>query len=383
MTEAVMVKIVLIACSCFFLIPFFYTARKTILFLNDPENAKIKSTVKMWTGPAVLFIAAGLIFFAGLIMQKIVLIICSNILLILIIYTIRKTVLSLKDPEKTEIKSYFKLWIVPIALFIAANLIILVGSIIGKIILIICGITILVICFILGIRKSILLINETKNEKIESFFKLLIGPIALFIVAALLLLPALFTSVEQAPIGGTVPDAIADKSSVPQVDWRSLTFIDKSMYILLYWSLPGFFIIAGFILIVAGIRTALRMQSSLSWKRAKGVIIQSKVISSNNKWYYPEVIYEFHVKDKKYESEIFIFGEKEPRDLYQTKQAIAEYPKGKKLTVYYNPEDPSDCSLKPGKIDKGELLLLFAGGGSFLFFGWIVTVALRYGWIKL
>jgi cytochrome c-type biogenesis protein CcmH/NrfF len=382
MTETVMVKIVLIACSGFFLIPFFYTARKTILFLKDPENAKIKSTVKMWTGPVALFIAAGLIFFAGLIMQKIVLIICSNILLILIIYTIRKTVLSLKDPEKTEIKSYFKLWIVPIALFIAANLIILVGSIIGKIILIICGITILVICFILAIRKSILLINNTKNEKIESFFKLLIGPIALFIVAALLLLPALFTSVEQAPIGGTVPDAIADKSSVPQVDWRSLTFIDKSMYILLYWFFPGFFIIAGFILIVAGIRTALRMISSLSWKRSKGIIIQSKVIPFD-KWYYPEVIYEFQVKDKKYESEIFIFGEKEPRDLYQTRQAIAEYPKGKKLTVYYNPEDPNDCALQPGKIDKGTLLLLFAGGASFLFFGWIVTVALRYGWIKL
>jgi hypothetical protein len=252
--------------------------------------------------------------------------------------------------------------------------------VIGKIILISFS-SIFMIFLFYTTSGTALFKRDPENAEIKPSFELRIRPAALLIVTGLFLLIAFSIPAEQDLIAGTLSDSVVDNSSLPQGNNNLATSYGKLMFFLLYWFLPGFFIIAGFILIVVGARTALRMISSLEWKRTNGIIIQSK-LKTFKKFYYPEIKYEFHVNDKRYESEIFIIGKAETTDDYMAKQAIEEYPKGKKLTVYYNPKNPNECSLKPGSIDKGELIMLFAGGALFIFFGWIVTVALRKGWFE-
>lgn len=79
--------------------------------------------------------------------------------------------------------------------------------------------------------------------------------------------------------------------------------------------------------------------------------------SSNS--YSPKVSYSFEVDGKKYHGDRIIFGN------YYTKkeqalERLANYPKGKLISVYYDPSNPSDCTLDRGM--KGIIYVYLVGG---------------------
>ena len=61
----------------------------------------------------------------------------------------------------------------------------------------------------------------------------------------------------------------------------------------------------------------------------------------------PNVKYRYTVAGKTYSGNRYRFGE-----IYSSDgigyQIVAEHPAGKRVTVYYNPDDPADALLRPG-----------------------------------
>ena len=122
-----------------------------------------------------------------------------------------------------------------------------------------------------------------------------------------------------------------------------------------------------------------RMISSYSWPKAKGIVQSSEVITSGE-YYSPEIRYAFQVNGEKYESCNLDLSNIESGDPLPSRRAVKRYPKGREVTVYYNPENPNECVLEPGM--GWSLLLFFGAGAAFLFFGWMVMIVLKKGWIK-
>jgi hypothetical protein len=209
-----------------------------------------------------------------------------------------------------------------------------------------------------------------EDAKIKSFVDLWLGLIALFIIAGLILILGFWIPVKQ---------TLVDNASVPQPDKKLSTFTDKLMFFLLHRFFPVSFMIIGTICVVAGLWDMKRMITSYFWPTAKGIVLNSEVKTSEG-YYYPEIKYVFHVNGKKYESSNFDISDTESGDPLPSRKAVKRYPKGKEVTVYYNPKNPDECVLEPGM--GWSLLLFFAAGAAFLFFGWMVMVALRHGWIK-
>ncbi|OHD65872.1 MAG: hypothetical protein A2176_03420 [Spirochaetes bacterium RBG_13_51_14] len=211
-----------------------------------------------------------------------------------------------------------------------------------------------------------------EDAHIKSFFALWIGPIVLFIVAGLLLGLGIGIPPEQTSAAVQIP--------VPHVKKELVTFSDKMQY---YWPkyvIPGGFILFGLITIGMGIADVKNMVSSKSWPTAKGIVMKSEVQSSGQ-YFYPEITYVFHVKKKKYESSNFDLSNTQSGDPLPSKRAVKRYPAGKEVTVYYNPTNPEECALEPG-FEWSVLVMMFGGGAAFLFFAWMVIMALRIGLIK-
>jgi hypothetical protein len=211
-----------------------------------------------------------------------------------------------------------------------------------------------------------------EDAKIKSFFQLWFPAIILFLLAALILGLGFYTFFVQAP-----PNI---SSSIPQENKGITASEDPLQYLLLYWVLPGGFILFGAIMLLMGIKTLFKMIASLYWPKAKGTVLESEV-GTSGKFYSPTIRYEFTVNRKKYESYNYDLAKLESGDPLPSQRAVKRYPAGKEVVVHYNPKNPEDCALEPG-IRLGGLLLFFAGGAAFLFFAWIAMVAVSQGWLK-
>ena len=89
-------------------------------------------------------------------------------------------------------------------------------------------------------------------------------------------------------------------------------------------------------------------------------------------WYYqPEVNYRYQVGDHGYTSSQRVFGDKPRYDSRERARAIIEkYPQGQTARVYYNPANPRQAVLEPGKI--GALFGPFFGGIICLGVAWML-----------
>jgi len=88
--------------------------------------------------------------------------------------------------------------------------------------------------------------------------------------------------------------------------------------------------------------------------------------------YKAEIVYEYVVNGRQYQSDNWRLGTKRFRLSYPTvaQRAVARYPEGKSVTVFYNPGDPCDALLEPGTIDWTVFIL-----GLFFMIapaGWII-----------
>jgi len=103
--------------------------------------------------------------------------------------------------------------------------------------------------------------------------------------------------------------------------------------------------------------TACRQIRAQNYPTAAGVVTHSEVEGHGGRHgnYSPNVQYKYAVAGKTYSSNRYRFG-----DVYAVEgkahQIVAEYPVGKQVPVYYNPDNPADALLQPG-VDGGDLFL--------------------------
>lgn len=149
----------------------------------------------------------------------------------------------------------------------------------------------------------------------------------------------------------------------------------------LLWSFILFLIVGGLAASFFGWRSVIRSLASSDWPSVDGKIIDSRVEEEKNKRtgsrtnktplnqkrYQPKVDYSYSVNDKSFKGtrisysdhgylgkskEITIMGVTRYSSNADAKagaqKIVQKYPKGKKVTVYYMPDNPSKSLLEPG-----------------------------------
>ena len=115
-------------------------------------------------------------------------------------------------------------------------------------------------------------------------------------------------------------------------------------------------------------------RESRNWPRTQGTITYSGVLKSTHRdsnhrtqtTYIPKVSYRYQVKGRKYTGDRIEFGVGESGGSMKSAQKVKDrYPSGKKVPVYYNPQDPKYAILEAG----------FTWRSVFLFLGGVVFFA--------
>ena len=108
-------------------------------------------------------------------------------------------------------------------------------------------------------------------------------------------------------------------------------------------------------LLIWGQRSRRKAQASQSWPSISGEIVQAEVRTSTTHddegnveySYYPSVTYAYSVEGKPYSSSQIAFGGTIGYNQRAKAEAkLNDYPVGKPVTVYYNPEKPSEAVLE-------------------------------------
>jgi hypothetical protein len=136
--------------------------------------------------------------------------------------------------------------------------------------------------------------------------------------------------------------------------------------------LPIIFFIIGvtiFLVLYHDIKWGIK---SKNWPWTEGAVIASKIKSSSSNrakegsttTYNAEILYEYEVDNRKYTSKQKHFGNCFPGNV---QDVVSQYPPGKQLLVYYNPESPEMAVLRTGTAIKfylfisiSPLLIIFA-----------------------
>ena len=109
---------------------------------------------------------------------------------------------------------------------------------------------------------------------------------------------------------------------------------------------PVLLVLAGAWLLYYGGRILLRADQSKTWPATEGVIKDSSVVP-HGKSYGAKVMYDYTVSEKSFSGRRIAFGS------YNTSRSDAQkivdgYPKGKIVSVYYDPNNPQACVLEAG-----------------------------------
>lgn len=99
-----------------------------------------------------------------------------------------------------------------------------------------------------------------------------------------------------------------------------------------------------------------------SYLETTGVVTKSVVSShrsSDGTSYSPDIEYHYEVDGQSYTSEQHVYGEIGSSNRSLAKKAVAKFPQGKSVTVYYNPADPGDAVLDRSFESMPWFLLLF------------------------
>ncbi len=137
-----------------------------------------------------------------------------------------------------------------------------------------------------------------------------------------------------------------------------------------------FIVFGGIVFFMWGLPPLEYSNTSKNWPSVPGEVIKSEVETyrrDGNTHYLPDIVYTYAVDGKTYTSSKITVGDP-PLDsnISPAKRAQAEYPVGKAVDVYYDPEVPSSSALKPGirKNDIGLALItgLFPFIGILVFF---------------
>ena len=88
-----------------------------------------------------------------------------------------------------------------------------------------------------------------------------------------------------------------------------------------------------------------------SWPHTTGMVLSSSVQarhSDNSTTYYPVVVYSYEVDGKAYQGQTIKAGDQfmSIRVTGQAEATVNRYPPGKRVMVYYNPENPKEAALE-------------------------------------
>lgn len=114
-----------------------------------------------------------------------------------------------------------------------------------------------------------------------------------------------------------------------------------------------------------------KARASQSWPTVEGTILQSQVIHNSGynqgSTYRAEIVYEYKVRARRYKGKnVCLSYDVGTGDRGRAERRCAQYPVGRAVSVYYNPDKPVDACLEQ-RVDAPEFFIYIAA--AFLFFG--------------
>lgn len=125
---------------------------------------------------------------------------------------------------------------------------------------------------------------------------------------------------------------------------------------------------AGIFLMAWGVYEIKGSNESRNWPSTQGTISSSHISIRTSKGsnhrttttYFPSVLYQYKVDGRHYTSHRIEFGGESGGMKRMAKKVVDKYPSGKKVTVYYNPQDPKYGVLEAG-FTWSSLIVFLAG----------------------
>lgn len=142
---------------------------------------------------------------------------------------------------------------------------------------------------------------------------------------------------------------------------------------------PLIFVIIGLIMFFIYFRNLAKVRASQAWPAVQGTVAASWVRrkqstdddGSISESYYPEIQYIYQVMGMEYQGDKITFGPKSGGNRTKAEKAIAKYPTGANVTVFYQPDKPETAvlerSITKGLLFSGTLLVLT---GIFIYIRW-------------
>lgn len=105
-------------------------------------------------------------------------------------------------------------------------------------------------------------------------------------------------------------------------------------------------------------------RASSSWPTSEGVVTSSEVDHSTDAEggdsYSPEIDYQYQVDGQSLTNNQIKFGENSYNSRRTAEEIAANYPVGRQVIVYYDPEQPDKAVLEPG-VSSGSYIVLSIG----------------------
>lgn len=143
--------------------------------------------------------------------------------------------------------------------------------------------------------------------------------------------------------------------------------------------IPLIFIIIGVVLLFIYFRSLAKVRSSQAWPAVQGTVVESWVRESESTdsegsvsySYYPEIRYQYQVMGNEYQGDKISFGPKVGGIRSRAEKAIAKYPTGANVMIYYQPDNPINAVLERS-VSKVLLVLgiIFFLVGIFIYVLW-------------
>jgi hypothetical protein len=107
----------------------------------------------------------------------------------------------------------------------------------------------------------------------------------------------------------------------------------------------------GLVIFAIGFYIKVTMGNSPNWPTTKGLINISKIEKNTNSdrtSYRHKFNYTFNIEGKEHTGHLLSYKSKDMLDLNVHQELLNEYPEGKKVIVYYNPNKPKFSIIEPG-----------------------------------
>lgn len=145
---------------------------------------------------------------------------------------------------------------------------------------------------------------------------------------------------------------------------------------------PGMFAFGGAIFFSIGLWQLYEGWKTHNWPTTQGTITSSQIKEVTRRDadgdtytnYRPSISYSYQVADQNYEGHRLHLGATSHNDRSAVQQQLKQYPVGRTLDVYYNPNNPNQAVLTPGV--GGGIWIAITMGTAFLVLGIALSMIL-------